>query len=83
LNQHSAVAILEDFAENGWRVTKDRVGLSLEHALIAVDYLGKFHGFSYAMKHTNPEKFSQLTNSLKESRYASDVIHPEWKLYVD
>nr|XP_016930643.1 uncharacterized protein LOC108010285 [Drosophila suzukii] len=80
LNQHSAVAILEDFAENGWRVTKDRVGLSLEHALIAVDYLGKFHGFSYAMKHTNPEKFSQLTNSLKESRYASDVIHPEWKL---
>ncbi|XP_017115429.2 uncharacterized protein LOC108137972 [Drosophila elegans] len=80
LNPYSAVAILENFAEQGWRVTKDRVGLSLEHALIAVDYLGQFHGFAYAMKHTNPELFDKLTHGLKESRYASDVIHPEWEL---
>ncbi|XP_016968343.1 uncharacterized protein LOC108036594 [Drosophila biarmipes] len=82
LNQNSAVAILEDFAEHGWRVAKDRVGLSLEHALIAVAYLGRFHGFAYALKHTNPQKFSKLTDSLKESRYASDVIHAEWKLTI-
>ncbi|XP_017078889.1 uncharacterized protein LOC108112989 [Drosophila eugracilis] len=80
LNRYSAVVILENFAEHSWRVTKDRVGLSLEHALIAVDYLGKFHGFAYAMKHRNPEKFGQLIDSLKESRYASDFIHPEWML---
>jgi len=80
LNQHSAVAILENFAEQGWRVTKDRVGLSLQHAMIAVSYLGRFHGFAYAMKHKNPEKFAQLTDNLKESRYANDNIHPEWKL---
>ncbi|KAH8285125.1 hypothetical protein KR054_005338 [Drosophila jambulina] len=80
LNEHSAVAILEDFAERGWRVTKDRVGLSLEHAMIAVEYLGQFHGFTYAIKHKNPEQFAQLTSELKESRYATDEIHHDWGL---
>ncbi|KAH8309043.1 hypothetical protein KR059_005375 [Drosophila kikkawai] len=80
LNQYSAVVILENFAEQGWRVTKDRVGLSLEHALKAVNYLGKFHGFAYALKHKYPERFAQLTSGLRESRYASDEVHPDWKL---
>ncbi|KAH8285127.1 hypothetical protein KR054_005361 [Drosophila jambulina] len=80
LNQYSAVVILENFAEQGWRVTKDRVGLSLEHALLAVNYLGKFHGFAYALKHKSPERFAQLTSGLKESRYASDEMNPDWKL---
>ncbi|XP_017024597.1 uncharacterized protein [Drosophila kikkawai] len=80
LNQNSAVLILEDFAERGWRVTKDRVGLSLDHAMVAVEYLGQFHGFTYAIKHKNPGKFAQLTSGLKESRYESDVVHPEWDL---
>ncbi|KAH8401291.1 hypothetical protein KR009_004430 [Drosophila setifemur] len=80
LNAHSAVAIFGDFGVEGWRVTKDRVGLSLEHALIAADYLGRFHGFSYAMKHNNLEEFNKLTSELKESRYASDIVHPEWML---
>ncbi|KAH8309046.1 hypothetical protein KR059_005376 [Drosophila kikkawai] len=80
LNKHSAVAILEDFAERDWRVTKDRVGLSLEHAMIAVEYLGKFHGFAYAIKHKNPDQFTQLTSELKESRYANDEIHHDWNI---
>ncbi|XP_020803018.1 uncharacterized protein LOC110179740 [Drosophila serrata] len=80
LNENSALLILEDFAERGWRVTKDRMGLSLEHAMVAVEYLGKFHGFTYAIKHKNPQKFAELTSGLKESRYESDVVHPEWDL---
>ncbi|KAH8234227.1 hypothetical protein KR038_004034 [Drosophila bunnanda] len=80
LHKHSAVIILEDFAERGWRVTKDRVGLSLEHAMVAVEYLGKFHGFTYAMKHKNPEQFAQLTSQLRESRYANEEIHHDWNL---
>ncbi|XP_016969923.1 uncharacterized protein LOC108037794 [Drosophila rhopaloa] len=82
LNPYSAVIILENFAEQGWRVTKDLVGLSLEHALIAVAYLGKFHGFAYAMKHKNPQKFAKLTEGIKESRYASEVVHPEFELQM-
>ncbi|XP_017044819.1 uncharacterized protein LOC108090581 [Drosophila ficusphila] len=80
LNPHSAVAIMENFAEKGLRVTKDRFGLSLEHAMLAMQYLGEFHGFAYAMKHKNPEKFAQLTSGLKESRYARDDIHHMWDL---
>ncbi|EDV55778.1 uncharacterized protein LOC6548656 [Drosophila erecta] len=80
LNENSAVVILENFAEQGWRVTKDQVGLSLRHAMIAVNYLGRFHAFTYAMKHKSPEKFAQLASSLKESRYATDNIHADWKV---
>ncbi|XP_039482137.1 uncharacterized protein LOC120445658 [Drosophila santomea] len=80
LNPHSAVVILENFAEQGWRVTKERVGLSLQHAMIAASYLGRFHAFTYALKHKSPEKFAQLTSSLKESRFANDDLHPEWAL---
>ncbi|KAH8337987.1 hypothetical protein KR067_013366 [Drosophila pandora] len=80
LNQYSAVVILENFAVDGWRVTKDRVGLTLEHAMIAARHLGNFHGFSYALKHKNPEKFAKLTSDLKESRYANENMNPEWAL---
>lgn len=76
----SAVAIFENFAEQGWRLTKDRVGLNLKHATLAASSLGKFHGFSYVIKHQDPEKFSKLTSGLKESRYSADEIHPTWAL---
>ncbi|KAH8233785.1 hypothetical protein KR026_012434 [Drosophila bipectinata] len=80
LNQYSAVVILENFAVDGWRVTKDRVGLSLEHAIVATTHLGHFHGFFYALKHKNPEKFAQLTGGLKESRFSTENMNPEWDL---
>ncbi|EDW31882.1 GL10724 [Drosophila persimilis] len=80
LNPLSAIVILSDFAEDSWRVTKDRVGLSLEHVRIAVKYLGKFHGFTYAIKHKNLENFEKLTRNLKESRYANDTMHPQYKV---
>ncbi|KAH8269553.1 hypothetical protein KR018_009105 [Drosophila ironensis] len=77
LNPGSAAAVFEDFAEQGWRLSKNRVGLSLKHALLAVDYLGRFHGLFYAIKHKNPEKFTQLTGGLKESRFATEEMGPE------
>lgn len=82
LNKYSAVVILENFAVDGWRVTKDRVGLSLEHAMIAARHLGNFHGYSYALKHKNPEKFAKLTTGLKESRYSTENTNPQWDLIL-
>ncbi|XP_017097394.2 uncharacterized protein [Drosophila bipectinata] len=76
----SAVAIFENFAEQGWRLAKERVGLSLEHATIAASSLGKFHGYSYVIKHQDPEKFAKLSAGLRESRYSADEIHPTWAL---
>ncbi|XP_030386967.1 uncharacterized protein LOC115633662 [Scaptodrosophila lebanonensis] len=77
-----ALLILGDFAEEGWSITKDRVGLSLEHVRIAVKYLGSFHGFGYALKHCDSDKFFQLSAKLTEPRYADDNIHPEWGLTI-
>ncbi|EDW72420.1 uncharacterized protein Dwil_GK20724 [Drosophila willistoni] len=78
----SATVILGDFATDGWRVPKERVGLSLEHARIAMQYLGRFHGFSYALKYKEPAKFAELTERLRESRYARDDMHPDWALIL-
>ncbi|KAH8396993.1 hypothetical protein KR215_007251 [Drosophila sulfurigaster] len=80
IHPNSAVLILGDFAADGWSITKDRVGLTLEHAQIAVKYLGRFHGFGYAMKHDQKERFEQLTKQFRESRYANDTINPDWAL---
>ncbi|BFG05690.1 uncharacterized protein DMAD_04372 [Drosophila madeirensis] len=80
LNPSSAMVILSDFAEDGWRVTKDRVGLSLEHARVAVKSLGKFHGFTYAIKHKNPEQFQNMIKNLREARFSNDKMHPAFLL---
>ncbi|XP_032590756.1 uncharacterized protein LOC6560661 [Drosophila grimshawi] len=79
INANSAFIILGDFAMDGWSVTKDRVGLSLEHARIAVKYLGKFHGFGYVTKHTEAERFKQITSKLMEARFGGTVC-TEWGL---
>uniref|UniRef100_A0ABK9MX03 CHK kinase-like domain-containing protein n=1 Tax=Glossina morsitans morsitans TaxID=37546 RepID=A0ABK9MX03_GLOMM len=77
-----ATVILKDFHQDGWCITKNRVNLSLEHALLAVQYLGKFHGLGFAMRALNREHFDELTNRLQESRFATDVINPEWAIIL-
>ncbi|XP_002138318.2 uncharacterized protein JhI-26 [Drosophila pseudoobscura] len=80
LNPLSAMVILSDFAEDGWSITKDRVGLSLDHVRVAVKYLGKFHGFAYAIKHKNPDQFENMTKNLRESRFSNEIMHPDFLL---
>ncbi|XP_064544307.1 uncharacterized protein LOC135432512 [Drosophila montana] len=80
IKPNSALLILGDFAEDGWSMTKDRFDLSLEHARIAVKYLGKFHGFGYAMKHNHSDRFQELTSKLREGRYAKESLNKEWEL---
>ncbi|KAL9912567.1 uncharacterized protein LOC119641623 [Glossina fuscipes] len=75
-----ATVILKDFHQDGWCISKTRVNLSVEHALLAAQYLGKFHGLGFAMRALNREHFDELTNRLRESRFASDVINPEWAI---
>ncbi|KAM8712676.1 hypothetical protein ACLKA7_013069 [Drosophila subpalustris] len=79
-NPTSAVLILGDFGADGWSVAKQRFGLSLEHARIAVKFLGTFHGFGYALKLDQRARFDELTSQFRESRYASDSINADWEL---
>uniref|UniRef100_A0A1B0AF54 CHK kinase-like domain-containing protein n=1 Tax=Glossina pallidipes TaxID=7398 RepID=A0A1B0AF54_GLOPL len=82
LLENFATVILKDFHQDGWCITKNRVNLSLEHALLAAQYLGKFHGLGFAMRALNREHFDELTNRLQESRFASDGINPEWAIIL-
>ncbi|XP_034478476.1 uncharacterized protein LOC117784772 [Drosophila innubila] len=76
----SAVLILGDFGADGWSVTKKRFGLSLEHARIAVKYLGRFHGLGYALKHNQKDLFDNITSKLKEARFGITSLTSHWEL---
>ncbi|XP_073847511.1 uncharacterized protein [Musca autumnalis] len=83
LQTNAGTLITSDFGSLGWRVTKDRVNLSLEHTLLAVKYLAKFHAAGFALKITNEDKFNELTEGLLESRYANEINHPQILLKFD
>ncbi|KAM8712675.1 hypothetical protein ACLKA7_013068 [Drosophila subpalustris] len=79
-NPTSAVLILGDFGADGWSVTKKRFGLSLEHARIAVQYLGRFHGLGYALKHNQQELFENIASKLREARFDTTSLSADWEL---
>lgn len=79
LRKNAATIILEDFNESGgWKMTTARVNLNLEHALLAVKYLATFHGACFALKDIDSPLFQGLIEKLREPRYASPDLHPDW-----
>ncbi|XP_011196270.2 uncharacterized protein At3g50400 isoform X1 [Zeugodacus cucurbitae] len=80
LQSCSATMVLKDFGADNFRVTKQKVNLSLEHALVALKTLATFHGTGFALKHKNPAEFKRLSQSLREPRYNVEDVHPEWKM---
>ncbi|XP_037950868.1 uncharacterized protein LOC119681681 [Teleopsis dalmanni] len=82
LQLNSATLVLEDFGVHGWRVSKDKVNLSLEHIEASVKYLALFHGTCYAFKDTDRSAYDNLVINLRETRYANSEIHPEWDLTI-
>lgn len=72
------VIVLSDFATDGWRMSKAKYNLSLEHAMEAVKTLGCFHGECFALKETEPEKMANIRQLLKESRYTSGMANTNW-----
>lgn len=73
-----ACIVLGDFTINGWKMCKQLVNLSIEHILLAVEELGKFHGESYALKDMNPIQFNDIVDKFKESRYHKEETYPVW-----
>ncbi|KAL7020211.1 hypothetical protein ACKWTF_011417 [Chironomus riparius] len=67
-----AVMVLGNFSYEGWKLSQSRVNLDLNHILVAVHELGKFHGECYALKESNHGLFHIITKSFRESRYAMD-----------
>ncbi|XP_011202259.2 uncharacterized protein LOC105225477 [Bactrocera dorsalis] len=83
LQNCSAIMVLKDFAADNFRMAKQKVNLSLEHALVALKMLGTFHGTGFALKHKNPTEFKRLTESLREPRYDVTDIPGEWAMIVE
>ncbi|XP_039956342.1 uncharacterized protein LOC120772037 [Bactrocera tryoni] len=82
LQNCSAVMVLKDFTADNFRMAKQKVNLSLEHALVALKNLGTFHGTGFALKHKNPAEFKRLTELLREPRFDVTEIHGEWVMIV-
>ncbi|XP_013100760.2 uncharacterized protein LOC106082657 [Stomoxys calcitrans] len=80
LKPNEAILVTEDFTSNGWRVTKDKYNLSLEHTLVAVKYLAQFHAIGFAMLATDKEQFDKITKGLMEPRYSTDDLDHRWAL---
>ncbi|XP_014291754.1 uncharacterized protein [Halyomorpha halys] len=65
---HASVeyTILEDLKPLGFKMVDRRLGLDLIHAKLALKELGRFHGTSLAMKHSQPEVFADLSSKVHE-----------------
>uniref|UniRef100_A0A336MRQ8 CSON004083 protein n=2 Tax=Culicoides sonorensis TaxID=179676 RepID=A0A336MRQ8_CULSO len=64
-----ATLVMDDFSNNGWKMSKNVYDLSLDYILCAVFEIGKFHGECYALKESKPEVFYNITKKLSETRY--------------
>lgn len=67
-NRFEDIVILEDLSTEGYRLATSRTKLSLEHILLALKSLGKFHAASYIIKSIDKENFMQKVRNLKNVR---------------
>uniref|UniRef100_A0A1L8DNC3 Putative juvenile hormone-inducible protein n=1 Tax=Nyssomyia neivai TaxID=330878 RepID=A0A1L8DNC3_9DIPT len=73
LTPRKEIIVLSDFTQDGWSIAKPVTNLSLENILASVKLLGKFHGYSYGIKETNPELFSDIRKQLKLTSFNADT----------
>lgn len=68
------VVAISDFSADGYSMSKSLVNLSMDHILISMKTIGKFHGASFAMKHNHRSQFDamrmQLIDALFKERAA-------------
>lgn len=63
----SESVFLEDLSERSFTmINKSTEVVTVEHANLVMQLLGKFHAISFALKDQNPEKFEELASILDE-----------------
>lgn len=69
--------ILQDLSKWSFSMV-DKQEVTVEHILLVMQALGKFHAVSYAIKDQEPDKFSEMANELQEhiyrQGYNSDLV---------
>lgn len=59
---------LQDLAEKSFEMI-DKNDLTVDHILLVMKALGKFHAVSLALKDQDPQKFSEIVNGLHEQHF--------------
>lgn len=59
---------LQDLTKSSFSMI-DKRAVTMDHILLVMQALGKFHAVSYAIKDQQPDKFSKLTSKLQEHIY--------------
>uniref|UniRef100_A0A8D8USH5 CHK kinase-like domain-containing protein n=1 Tax=Cacopsylla melanoneura TaxID=428564 RepID=A0A8D8USH5_9HEMI len=67
-NRLEDIIILEDLCQEEYQLAASKTALSLEHILLALTSLGRFHACSYIMKTIDKENFLKKINSIKLTR---------------
>lgn len=67
---------LDDLGIYGFKIANRQKTLDLNHCILIMELLGKFHGLSIAMKDQCPEQYKKLENSLEEVYYAD--CYKDW-----
>ncbi|XP_054287829.1 uncharacterized protein LOC129003557 [Macrosteles quadrilineatus] len=60
------VIVLRDLRQDGFTTADRRAGLDLDHCLLVMKELGKFHAMSFNMKKNDPSQFAQLRTRATE-----------------
>lgn len=72
---------LQDVSERGYEmINKD--DLTVEHILLVMKALGKFHAISFALKDQQPEKFQDIVNGLREQHFKNGY-NPELEMFCN
>ncbi|XP_048515635.1 uncharacterized protein LOC125502073 [Athalia rosae] len=77
--------VLEDLTSRGFRMASRRDGLDLDHCLLAVQNLGRFHAASVALKEKNPDVVTKYTKGFyhtKQSQVLQDIYKQGVKAFA-
>lgn len=71
-NFEKAIVILEDLRQFGYKMAESKVEMDLDHCLVALGQLARFHAISFAMKFLDWKNFEKLKTSFKNIWYEDD-----------
>jgi hypothetical protein len=69
--------VLEDLSAEGFRMGERREGLDLDHCLMVMRSLGKFHAASVILQQQDPDSMKEYDNSF----FCDSAILNSWPKY--
>ncbi|VVC43031.1 Protein of unknown function DUF227,CHK kinase-like,Protein kinase-like domain [Cinara cedri] len=66
------MVVLENACLRGYVLSEQRLHLNLEHTIVALKTLAKFHSLSYRAKHKDPERFAKIIADVQETHLRND-----------